>query len=160
MTFIREYSSDLILFAHPTFGVLATMAAVWVLVEALNPGPASGKRLRGATWMVAVCMVLAWMLGGYWYVVHYYAEKALILQGPWPFAHDMFMETKEHLFFIPGILALYLPIVGARNLATNRAARHVTIAVAALLVLNGLAIEGAGAVINHGVKIAAMHGAK
>ena len=28
--------SDIILFAHPTFGVLGIMACVWVFVEAVN----------------------------------------------------------------------------------------------------------------------------
>jgi hypothetical protein len=33
----------------------------------------------------------------YWYVVLYPTDKAIILKGPWPFAHEYFMETKEHL---------------------------------------------------------------
>jgi hypothetical protein len=104
-----------------------------------------------------VCLVLAWILGGYWYVHYYYAEKAVILKGPWPFAHNLFMETKEHLFFIPLILALYLPIVAGINLARNKSARAMVMVVSAFIVLNGLAIEGAGAVINYGAKIAFIH---
>lgn len=157
MDFVTKYLNDLILFAHPTCGVLGMMAAVWVMVEALNPSEASQSRLRIAAWVVAVSMSLAWVLGGYWYVNFYYADKAVILAGPWPFAHNLFMETKEHLFFIPAILALYLPIVAARRLVSDRPARRMVIAVAALIVLTGLAIEGAGAVVNHAAKIAALH---
>jgi uncharacterized membrane protein YwaF len=149
--------ADFILFAHPTFGVLATLAAVWVLVEALNATDANAARTRLASLCVTVMICAAWVAGGYWYVTYYPQEKAIILKGPWPFAHDLFMETKEHLFFIPLILALYLPIVAARRLAVDRGARAVVITVAALLILNALAIEGAGAVINHGVKIAFVH---
>jgi hypothetical protein len=149
--------SDIILFAHPTFGVLGIMAAVWILVEALNASEANQGRIRLAANAVTICFIAAWILGGFWYVNYYYAEKAIILKGPWPFAHTLFMETKEHLFFIPLILALYLPIVAARRLASNAAARAMVMVVSAFIILNGLAIEGAGAIINYGAKVAFIH---
>jgi hypothetical protein len=153
--------SDLILYAHPTFGVLGVLAAVWLLVEALNASEANQVRIRYAASAVAVCIVLAWMLGGYWYVNYYYAEKAIILKGPWPWAHNLVMETKEHLFFIPLILALYLPIVAARKLAASKAARTVVMVSAAFVIMTSLAVEGAGALINGGAKVAFIHsGAK
>jgi hypothetical protein len=149
--------SDIILFAHPTFGVLGTLAGVWVFVEALNASDANQSRIRYAAFAVTACIVLAWLLGGYWYTVYYGAEKAIILKGPWPWAHNFVMETKEHPFFIPLILALYLPIAAAKSLARNAAARVVVMTVAAFVVLNALAIEGAGAIINYGVKVAFVH---
>jgi hypothetical protein len=99
-------------------------------------------------------MAAAWICGGYWYVHFYPAEKALILKGPWPFAHNLFMETKEHLFFITGILAFLLPIATREKLYLNSAARKLVLTVATLIVVTGLAVEGAGAVIDHGVKVA------
>jgi hypothetical protein len=149
--------SDIILFAHPTFGVLGVLAALWVFVEALNASAANQKRIWYASLAVTVCIVAAWILGGYWYVNYYYAEKAVILKGPWPWAHDIFMETKEHLFFIPLILALYLPIVAAQKLAANRTVRAMVLVVSMLIVLNGLAIEGAGALVSYGAKVAFIH---
>jgi hypothetical protein len=149
--------SDIILFAHPTFGVLGILASVWILVEALNASEANQGRIRVASYAVTICFIAAWILGGFWYVNYYYAEKAVILKGPWPFAHTLFMETKEHLFFIPLILALYLPIVAARRLASNAAARAMVMVVSAFIILNGLAIEGAGAIINYGAKVAFIH---
>ena len=149
--------TDIILFAHPTFGVLGILAAVWVFVETLNASPANAVPTRLAAFAVTIFIVLAWVLGGYWYVNYYAPEKAIILKGPWPWAHDFFMETKEHLFFIPLILALFLPIAALANLAASRVARTMVLSVAALVVLSGLAIEGAGAVINYGVKVAFVH---
>jgi hypothetical protein len=149
--------SDIILFAHPTFGVLGIMAAVWVFVEALNASEANQQRLWRASLVVAACMGLALVLGGYWYVAYYAAEKAIILKGPWPFAHKLVMETKEHLFFIPLLLALYLPILTRVRISGYSAARNMTMTVAVLVVLSGLAIEGAGAVVNYGVKVAYVH---
>jgi hypothetical protein len=150
--------TDIILFAHPTFGVLGILSALWVFVEALNASDSNRTRIRRTALLVPLFLVLAWLLGGYWYVTYYAVDKAVILNGPWPFAHDVFMETKEHLFFVPAILALYLPIVAAANLAVNRGARTMVLVVTALIVLNGLVIEGAGAVINHGAKLALMQG--
>jgi len=40
--------SDIILFSHPTFGVLGILAAVWLLVEALNASNANQARIRYA----------------------------------------------------------------------------------------------------------------
>ena len=149
--------SDIILFAHATFGVLGILASVWVLVEALNASETNRGRTYYVSLVAASCMVLALLLGGYWYVTYYAAEKAIILKGPWPFAHNFVMETKEHLFFIPLVLALYLPILTRVNLSAHHAARTMVVTVATLVVLSGLAIEGEGAVINYGVKVALVH---
>jgi len=146
--------NEIVLFAHPTFGVLATLAALWVFVEALNATDGNRRRSHHAARAGAVLMVFAWVLGGYWYLRWFPAEKALIMRGPWPFAHDFFMETKEHLFFVPLILALYLPIVTAGHMAANRGTRAMALVVSGFIVLNGLAVEGAGAIVNHGAKLA------
>ncbi|HWE50147.1 MAG TPA: hypothetical protein VG273_10180 [Bryobacteraceae bacterium] len=151
-------ASDLILLAHAAFGVTGCIAALWVFVECLNASPANAGRLRTAAYLTAFCMVAAWICGGYWYVRFYPAEKTLILAGPWPFAHNVFMETKEHLFFVTGILALLLPIATREKVYTNVAARKLVLSVAGMIVVTGLALEGAGAIIDHGVKVALLRG--
>jgi hypothetical protein len=147
-------ASDAILLAHATFGVLGTVSAVWVFVEALNAREQNLQRIRTAALAVAIFMAAAWMFGGYWYLHFYPMEKLMILQGPWPFAHNLFMETKEHLFLMTLILSFYLPIAARDRLASSAAARKMVLSVAALIALSGLAIEGSGAVIDHGVKVA------
>jgi len=153
-------SSDVILLAHAAFGVAGCLAAVWVFVEALNAQPANVVRIRTAAVVAAICMAGAWICGGYWYVHFYPPEKALILKGPWPFAHNLFMETKEHLFFITAILAFLLPIATRERLYSNPAARKLVLSVAGLIAITGLAVEVAGAVIDHGVKIALLNASK
>lgn len=152
-------SSDVILLAHAACGVTGCLAAVWVLVEALNAGPANVVRLRRGALFVAMCIGAAWICGGYWYVHFYPAEKSVILRGPWPFAHNLFMETKEHLFFVTAILAFLLPITAREKLYTNSVARRLVLSVAGLIVITGLSVEGAGAVIDHGVKMALLQNA-
>jgi hypothetical protein len=146
-------SRDVILLGHAAFGSLAGLAALWVFVEALNARPESAGRMYKAALIAAVSMGAAWMLGGYWYVHFYPADKAIVLKGPWPFAHDLVMETKEHLVFITGILAFYLPIAARDKIYANAAARRMVLSVALLAVLTDLAAEGAGAVISRGVAV-------
>ena len=105
--------SDVVLLGHAACGILGTLAALWVFVEALHAQEENARRIRGGAAAVAICMCAASVLGGYWYLTAYPAEKAIILKGPWPSAHNVFMETKEHLFFVTLILALYLPIAAA-----------------------------------------------
>lgn len=147
-------TSDVILLAHAAFGVVGCLAAIWVFVETLSAQPSNAGRLRSVSLAVATCMIAAWICGGYWYVHFYPPEKALILKGPWPFAHNFFMETKEHLFFVTAILALLLPIATREPLYSNAAARKLVLSIAALIAITGLAVEGAGAIIDHGVKVA------
>jgi hypothetical protein len=146
--------SDVILLAHASFGALGCLAALWVLVETINPTPANANRIQRAAMVTALCMAAAWIFGGYWYVNFYPADKALILKGPWPLAHDLFMETKEHLFFDTAILAFLLPLAAREKLDSNLAARKLVLALAGLILITGLTLEGAGAVISHGVKVA------
>lgn len=144
--------NEIILMAHVFFGVVCILASVWVFVDVLNAGPANLPRIRKMSLAAAVFMWLAFVIGGYWYVVLYPADKAVILKGPWPFAHAYFMETKEHLVIMLLLLVTYLPIAAANDLAANPAARRLVLWVAALIPLLGLMIEGHGAVIAMGVK--------
>ncbi len=145
--------SNLLLLIHPMFGVLAILTATWVLVEALNVSPGNLARLRAVTVVVAVFIWLAALFGGYWYVFYYGADKAVILKGPWPFAHNFFMETKEHLFFMVLIVATLLPIAAREDLVANKAARKFVAWTAGLVIALGLLMEGSGAIISIGAKL-------
>ncbi len=145
---------DAVLLFHAAFGVTGCLAALWVLVETINANPGNSTRIRTAALATASCMSAAWICGGYWYVHFYPPEKTLILNGPWPFAHNLVMETKEHLFFITAILSLLLPVATREKLCSNASARELVLTVAALIVVTGLTVEGAGAVVDHGVKLA------
>jgi hypothetical protein len=147
-------SQELVLMLHPTFGVLAIVASVWVFVEALNAREANQGRIRTASVLVTILMWLAYIVGGYWYVVFYGGDKEIIKAGPWPFAHAFFMETKEHVFFMLLLLATFLPIAAYGDVVRKQAARALVLWTSALVVLMSLAMEGAGAFISMGVKVA------
>jgi len=146
--------SELILMLHPALGVLAILAAVWVFVEALNDTEAGRPRMRLFSLGCAVLMWLSCIVGGYWYVRFYGADKALINAGPWPFAHGFFMETKEHLFFSLLLLSTYLPIAVYSLPPGKSSLKPVVLWVSAWIVVLGLSMEGAGALISMGAKVA------
>lgn len=149
---------DVVLFLHPTLGVLGMLAAVWVFVETLNASDANQQRIRIAGLTTAGLFLLTWFFAGWYYTIYYHGgDQQIIEKGPVPWAHSFFMETKEHLFFIPLVLALYLPFVTRIRLSANGPARLMVLVVAGLIGLNGLAIEGAGAIINWGAKTALAH---
>lgn len=146
-------ANELILMLHPAVGVLAILAAVWVMAETLNISSNNAMRIRSAS-IAAACLIWsAYLIGGYWYVLHYATDKALILAGPWPFAHSFVMETKEHVFLPLLLLASYLPIAASNDLAANKGARVLVFCSATLIVVMGLAMEGAGAFVAMGAKL-------
>ena len=149
---------NILLLIHPATGVLAMLAAIWVFVDALNATEGSGSRIRNVSLLCAGLMWLTYITAGYWYVVFYGGDKAIIKAGPWPFGHNFFMEVKEHIFLMLILLATYLPIA-ARDLVRNRAARTVTLWVAGLIVPIALAMEGSGAIISLAVRVGLLKGA-
>lgn len=149
-------SNDLLLMIHPSLGILAVLSTVWLCAEALNATEANQSRIRAASLAVAALMWGAYLVGGYWYVNFYGADKALIKAGPWPFAHNFFMEAKEHVFLALLLLATYLPIAARADLVANRGARQLVLGSGVLVVLFGLAMEGAGAFISMGAKLGLM----
>jgi hypothetical protein len=144
---------ELVLLGHVLFGVACLLTTVWVFVDVLNAREGNLVRIRWMSRAAAVFMWLAFAVGGYWYVVDYKADKDVLLKGPWPFAHNFFMETKEHFIITLLLLATYLPIAASNNLAVNRGARKLALCVAALVAALALMAEGHGAIISMGVKM-------
>lgn len=148
---------DTLQLLHPALGMLGVIAAIWVIVETMNASPHNQNRIRIASFVVAVLIFLTWITAGYLYVYYYPADKAIILKGPWTFAHSFFMESKEHLFFMTLILSFLLPVVTRmKNIAESKQTRLLIISVAGLIVISGLAIELAGAVIALGKELGLM----
>jgi hypothetical protein len=145
--------NELVLMAHVMFGVGCLVTTLWVLVDVLNVSAANLRRIQLMSRAAAVSMWFAFIIAGYWYVFSYKVDKAIILKGPWPFAHSFFMETKEHLVILLLMLATYLPIAAAGNLAGSKDARRVVLWVAAMVALLALTMEGEGAIIAMGVKV-------
>lgn len=146
-----------ILMSHVLFGVLGTLVAVALFFDVLNLSQANIKRVKRLCLVAVMLFVLSYLVGGYWYVVHYAPEKALILAGPWPWAHTYFMEVKEHLFFMIILLAFYLPmLVYNKQLLESSGLKVITLTVLGLMVVLGLTMDGFGALIAMGSKLSTL----
>ena len=146
--------TEMLLMVHVGFGMLCIVASVWVFVDSMNANENNLTRIRRISFAVAVFMWLAYLFGGYWYVFYYGTDKAIILKGPWPFSHSFFMEMKEHVVLMLLLLTTYLPIAASNNLVSSRSARNVVLWVSGLIVLVAMAMDGSGAIISMGVKVA------
>ena len=144
--------STWIMMSHVFFGVLGTLLAAALFVDILNVKDANLKRIKVMALAVTTFIILAYLVGGYWYVVHYAPDKALILAGTWPWAHKYFTEVKEHIFFTLLLLALYLPIV-ACNVLEGAGYKKLALTVTGLIVLLGLTMDGFGAIMAMGVRM-------
>jgi hypothetical protein len=138
---------------HVFFGIACAIAAVWLFVDVMNVNDGNLARVRIVSWCAAAFMWVAFVVGGYWYVIFYKADKAIILKGSWPFAHNMVMETKEHLVIMLLLVATYLPIAASENLVASKDARRLVLWVAALVALLALGMDGEGGIIAMGVKV-------
>lgn len=124
---------EIILMTHVLFGMLCIIATVWLFADVLNASEANQARIKALSLGVAVTMWISFLIAGYWYLVYYAPDKAIILKGPWPFAHKFFMEMKEHVVIMLLLLTTFLPIVAFNNLAVNKAARKVVLWVTGLM---------------------------
>jgi len=145
---------EFLLMVHPTPGALAIFCAIWCIVEVLNSSEQNRGRTRLAALSSMWLMVATYIAGGYWYVVYYAADKAVILKGAWPFAHTFFMEAKEHAFFITLVLSIFLAIIArSEDFVRNRSARVLAVWVTLMVILSAFAAEGAGSLVAMGVRI-------
>jgi uncharacterized membrane protein YwaF len=145
---------NVILMAHVLFGLVCLISALWVFVDTLHAADANLGRIRAVSLGVAVAMWIAYLIAGYWYIAFYPTDKAIILKGPWPLAHNFFMESKEHFVIMLLLLVTYLPIAAAGDLVANRGARKVVLWVSGLVFTLALAADSFGAIIAMGVKVA------
>ncbi len=146
--------NESILLGHVLFGVLCIVTTIWIFVDVLHASEANVGRIRKMCFASATVMWLAFILAGYWYVTFYKVDKAIILKGPWPFAHSFFMETKEHLVIMLLLLVTYLPIAASGNIVSDKGSRRVLLWATGMAALTALVMDGEGGLIAMGVKVA------
>ena len=152
---------EIIMMSHVFLGVLGTLAGFWVFVEVLNVSESNKDRIKSLSIAVAVLIWISYLIAGFYYVTIYGTYKPIVKAGPWPWAHLFFMEVKEHMFFMLLLLSTYLPIVvHNRDLLADKSAyyRYLVLAIAGLIVLLGLSMEGFGSVVSMGVRLGLLSG--
>lgn len=97
---------------HSISGGLSALTLVWIIIETLYPTDRSFARTRIASYLAAFMITAGcWIVGGYNYLTAYGSQvRPVILAGSHPWAHEVVMETKEHIFVFLPIIAFALSI--------------------------------------------------
>ena len=147
-----------LIFIHATIAEIGLFAYLWVLVELLNPTETRIRRARAAAFSGVVCLLSAWVAGGFYYLNVYGSEiKPVIKASDAQWVHSIVMETKEHVFLFLPLLAIVTTSLISRfdqELIGNKDARTTVTMLAGLIFLLGFAIAGMGAIIASGYRFA------
>ena len=97
---------------HSISGGLAAFILIWIVLELRYPMERSLSRARLASYLAAFFVTAGcWIAGGYNYLTVYGSQvKPVILEGSYPWAHEIIMEMKEHVFIFLPIIAFALSI--------------------------------------------------
>src|SRR3989344_4330795 len=133
---------------HAALGEIGALAFLWVLVELISPTESRVRRATTVAFIGILFLVLAWVVGGYYYITDYGAlVKPVIKAGPFSWAHSVITETKEHVFlFLP---FLSIAVWGAlkhygSEIVHNRKLSIAILILAGLIVLLAFSMAGGG----------------
>src|SRR3989338_4061246 len=110
-------SKPILIGLHLGFAILGIDAFIWLLGE-LIADVKKTFRMKLAAVLGLMGFLLSWLAGGYYYVKFYgLLVKPIIKAGLAPWAHAIFMETKEHifLFLIPMAITAVIVVFSIKN---------------------------------------------
>ncbi len=120
-----------LVFLHALIGEVAALAFLWVSIELLEPTATRIRRATNASLVGLVATFLCWILGGAYYVFHYNDfVRPVIKAGPYPWAHEIMMEIKQHIFLLIPFLALMVFLLirqSSREIILDKTMRRRTI---------------------------------
>lgn len=127
-------------------------------MELLQPTEIRINRAKIISLVGVTFFILNWLTGGYYYVVIYGPQvKPIIKEGPMPWAHEIVMETKEHIFlFLPFIAVLQLSVLRkyGLDLIKNKNARFSMLILLSTLIIGGLLMIFTDSIISMGARAA------
>lgn len=146
---------------HVTSGELGFLFILWTIIEVAWGSLRTGVgvvRAKIASLVGFVLVWVTWLAGGSYYVVYYgSAVKPIIKAGPWPWAHAICMEAKEHVFlFLPFLVILLFVLVwkyGAR-LPEEKELRLAFFSVSGVTILVFISMIITGFLVSAGYRIA------
>ncbi len=144
--------------AHAALGEVGAIGFLWVLIELLNPTTTRVRRAKIIALISVVLLFLSWFTGGYYYVNIYGEDvKPIIKEGPQPWVHGIFMETKEHVFLFLPFLALLNSLIlkkYEKEIIKDKNIRISVIALCVIIFLLAFAIGAMGYLISSGARAA------
>ncbi|MBS3174419.1 hypothetical protein J4440_00900 [Candidatus Woesearchaeota archaeon] len=138
---------------HAAFGELGIFAFLWCLVEIININEQRIKRAKIAALIGTFFIILSWIFGGFYYTNYYGNEvKPIIKEGPIPWAHNVIMEAKEHIFlFLPFLSILSTAILFKKSKNLDKYKKGLIILIA-IIILIGFTMAGMGYLISTGAR--------
>lgn len=104
---------------HLSSAIIGIDAFLWLLGK-LKSNEGSQKSIIVTAAVGVVAFIASWLAGGYYYVVYYGTlVKPVIKSGLAPWAHNIIMETKEHifLFIIPvAVTVLFITLLDKKDI--------------------------------------------
>lgn len=99
-------SKPVLIGLHLVFAILGIDAFLWLMGEVLGNFGSVKRRVVVAV-VGFIGYFAAWLVGGYYYVKYYGSlVKPVIIKGSAPWAHNISMEAKEHIFLFLVPLAI------------------------------------------------------
>ncbi|MDZ4663027.1 MAG: hypothetical protein SGJ18_15555 [Pseudomonadota bacterium] len=120
-----------LVFLHASIGEVAALAFLWVSIELFEPTATRIKRATAVSLVGVIATFLCWILGGAYYVIHYVDfVRPVIKSGPYPWAQEIMMEIKQHIFLLIPFLALMVYLLirqSSREIILDKTMRRRTI---------------------------------
>ena len=141
------------LILHVVLGLVALACIHLALMQLIRREPPYGL-VSKASLVSAAFFLLSWTTGAYYYVVYYgTAVRPRILAGAYPWAHQVMMESKEHVFLLVPFLvvAVWLASRALQNAGDPRLKVAASFAAATALGL-GTLVAAAGILVSGGVR--------
>lgn len=143
-------SKPVLIGLHLGFAIIGIDAFLWLFGKLRGDG-GSRKSMIVTAVIGTIAFVASWVVGGYYYVVYYGTlVKPVIKSGLAPWAHNIIMETKEHifLFIIPlAVTVLFITFLEKKDmdrLELRRSMGHLSLTI----VILGLLIGAMGFIIS------------
>lgn len=140
---------------HAIFGEISAVLFLWTFVELYRGVDQTNVgRVRRVSLAALLSLALSWVVGGNYYLTGYQQVRAVILEGPQPWSHLVFMEAKEHIFlFLPVLAVLQTMTLRTQDEVTGDS-RYALLVVTGLLILLAFSMAGMGYLISSGFRAA------
>ncbi len=141
------------LILHIVLGLVGLACIHFALMQLIRREPPYGFVVK-ASFSAVVFLLLSWASGAYYYVTYYgNAVKPRILDSAYPWAHQVIMESKEHVFLLIPFLAIavWLSSLALRK-NDNVNLKTAAAAVAAAALALGVFVAAAGIIVSGAVR--------
>lgn len=141
--------------AHIILGIIGVIFFYVVWLNLLK-SKINLKLLKYSSLGGLISFLTSWLTGGYYYYAYYSpVVRSIIKSGQYPWAHTIFTESKEHIFFFLPFLAIVsfsvFWLIGEKIENNNKLKRNL-IMINGLITAIGIFIAVAGMLISGAVR--------